>query len=35
MSTSNAITDRTTETLRSAIAGDVFFPGDPGYDQAR
>ena len=35
MSTAHAITDRTTETLRSAIAGDVYIPGDHGYDQAR
>ena len=34
MSTSNAITDRATDTLRSAIAGDVYVPGDESYDQA-
>jgi hypothetical protein len=34
MSTSNAITDRATDTLRSAIAGDVYVPGDDSYDQA-
>jgi hypothetical protein len=35
MNTSKAIADRATETLRSALAGDVFVPGDHGYDQAR
>ena len=35
MNTSNAITDRTIETLRAAIAGDVVVAGDHGYDQAR
>jgi hypothetical protein len=35
MSTSNAVTYGTTQTLRAAIAGEVFVPGDPGYDQAR
>jgi FAD/FMN-containing dehydrogenase len=35
MNTSNAITDRTIETLRAAIAGDVVAAGDHGYDQAR
>jgi FAD/FMN-containing dehydrogenase len=35
MITSSAIADRITETLRSALVGDVFVPGDPGYDQAR
>jgi FAD binding domain len=35
MNTANAITSRTAWTLRAAIAGEVFLPGDPGYDQAR
>jgi FAD/FMN-containing dehydrogenase len=35
MSTSNVITNDTTQALRAAIAGEVFVPGDPGYDQAR
>src|SRR5215472_124121 len=35
MNTSNAIADRAAEALRAAIAGDVFIPGDYGYDQAR
>src|SRR5215472_7414333 len=35
MSTSNAVTYGTIQTLRTAIAGEVFVPGDPGYDQAR
>ena len=35
MSTSNVMTGRTAETLRAAVAGDVFVPGDRGYDQAR
>jgi FAD/FMN-containing dehydrogenase len=35
MNTANAITSRTAGTLRAAIAGEVFLPGDPGYDQAR
>jgi FAD binding domain len=35
MNTSNAVADRAAEALRAAIAGDVFIPGDHGYDQAR
>ena len=35
MNTPTAITHRTTETLRAAISGEVFVPGDLGYDQAR
>jgi len=35
MSTSDPITHGTTQTLRAAITGEVFVPGDPGYDQAR
>src|SRR6516165_9112326 len=35
MNTPTAITHRTTETLQAAIAGEVFVPGDLGYDQAR
>ena len=35
MNTPTAITHRTTETLRAAINGEVFVPGDLGYDQAR
>jgi FAD binding domain len=35
MNTPNVMTGRTAEALRAAIAGDVFVPGDRGYDQAR
>ena len=35
MTTSNAIAGRDLETLRTAITGDVFTPGDHGYDEAR
>jgi FAD/FMN-containing dehydrogenase len=35
VSIANAITYGTAQTLRAAIAGEVFFPGDPGYDQGR
>ena len=35
MSTSNAIAGHTSDTLRAAIVGGVFVPGDRGYDQAR
>src|SRR5215469_10604280 len=35
MSTSNAVAYGTTQTLRAAIAGEVFVPGEAGYDQAR
>lgn len=33
--TSNAIACRASRMLRSTIAGDVFVPGDDGYDEAR
>jgi FAD/FMN-containing dehydrogenase len=35
MTTSNPIAGRDLGTLRTAVAGDVFTPGDYGYDQAR
>jgi FAD/FMN-containing dehydrogenase len=35
MSPANAIARHSLETLRSAIAGEVFVPGDDGYDEAR
>ena len=35
MNTPTAITRRTTDTLRAAIHGEVFVPGEAGYDQAR
>jgi FAD/FMN-containing dehydrogenase len=35
MITSHAIATRDLETLRTATAGDVFAPGDHGYDEAR
>ena len=35
MSTSNAITRPSRETLEAMVAGDVFVPGDDGYDDAR
>jgi FAD/FMN-containing dehydrogenase len=35
MNSSNTAVGRTAETLRSAVAADVFVPGDRGYDQAR
>jgi hypothetical protein len=35
MNTPTVIYARTTETLQAAIAGEVFVPGEPGYDQAR
>ena len=35
MSTSHAVAYGSTQTLRAAIAGEVFVSGDPGYDQAR
>src|SRR5215470_14556347 len=35
MSTSNAVAYGAAQTLRAAIAGEVFVPGDPGYDLAR
>ena len=33
--TPDAITSHTARTLRAGMAGEVFLPGDPGYDQAR
>jgi FAD/FMN-containing dehydrogenase len=35
MTTSNVIAGRYLGTLRTAVTGDVFAPGDHGYDQAR
>ena len=35
MTIPNTAARRTTETLRAAIAGGVFVPGEAGYDQAR
>ena len=35
MSTSNAVAYGTPQRLRTVIAGEVFVPGDLGYDQAR
>ncbi len=35
MSTSNTITQAGLETLMAMVAGDVFVPGDEGYDDAR
>jgi hypothetical protein len=35
MNTSSTAAPRTTETLKAAIAGSVFVPGEAGYDQAR
>jgi hypothetical protein len=35
MTTSNPITGRDVETLRTAVTGDVFTPGEVGYDEAR
>jgi FAD/FMN-containing dehydrogenase len=35
MTTSDPIAARDLGTLRTAVTGDVFAPGDPGYDQAR
>ena len=34
MSTSNAVAYGAAQALRAAIAGEVFAPGDPGYDRA-
>ncbi|HEX6518830.1 MAG TPA: hypothetical protein VF070_02290 [Streptosporangiaceae bacterium] len=34
MSTPNAAASRRAHALRAAVAGDVFVPGDHGYDQA-
>ena len=35
MSNATTVVRRTPQRLQSAIAGDVFVPGDPGYDEAR
>ena len=35
MNNPDVMTGRTTDTLQAAIAGEVFVPGDQGYDQAR
>src|SRR5262249_47853301 len=35
MTTFNTAAHRSAETLRAAIAGEVFVPGEAGYDQAR
>src|SRR5580704_11243219 len=35
MTTSNVIAGRDLGTLRTAITGDAFTPGDHGYDEAR
>jgi FAD/FMN-containing dehydrogenase len=35
MTTSNPIAGRDLETLRTTVTGDVFAPGDLGYDEAR
>jgi FAD/FMN-containing dehydrogenase len=35
MSTSNTATGRARDIMRSAIAGELLFPGDHGYDNAR
>jgi FAD/FMN-containing dehydrogenase len=35
MSITNTIADRDLEALQAAIAGQVFVPGEAGYDQAR
>jgi hypothetical protein len=35
MNTSSTAAPRTTQTLKAAIAGQVFVPGQAGYDQAR
>src|SRR5215467_11491642 len=35
MNTPTAITHRATETLQATINGEVFVPGDLGYNQAR
>src|SRR6516225_582783 len=35
MNTPIVLNPRTTETLQAAIAGEVFVPGEAGYDQAR
>src|SRR5919112_1593881 len=35
MNSSNTMTRRTSQPLQSTIAGDVFVPGEDGYDEAR
>ena len=35
MTTSNPVAGRGLGTLRTAVTGDVFAPGDHGYDEAR
>ena len=35
MSTASTIVPRTAQALQSMIAGNVFVPGDAGYDDAR
>src|SRR5262249_56064401 len=35
MTTSDTVAARNLETLRAAVTGEVFTPGDVGYDQAR
>jgi FAD/FMN-containing dehydrogenase len=35
MTTANVVAARDLETLRTAIAGEVFAPPDHGYDEAR
>jgi hypothetical protein len=35
MTTSSTIAARDLETLRAAVTGEIFTPGEPGYDQAR
>ena len=35
MTTPNTAARRTTETLRAAVSGGVFVPGEAGYDEAR
>ena len=35
MSTVHNVAREATEALRTGVAGEVFVPGDPGYDQAR
>jgi hypothetical protein len=35
MTISTAIASGTPETLQASLSGDVFVPGDPGYDEAR
>jgi FAD/FMN-containing dehydrogenase len=35
MSTAHKVAREATEALRNGIRGDVFVPGEPGYDQSR